>query len=149
MHRHALARLVPSAVLCTLPLVLAAACGGGNGTSVVTPPIVRPVVGSLRLQPDSLALVPGATGTFVLATRTGARPVEVAGATAFVDPRVATDTFGSVCVGRLVGALGSPGSGSACLAVGCPADPIAARFVVVAGPAPVVVVGAVTAVGGS
>lgn len=90
----------------------------------------------------------GAAGTFVLATRTGSRTVSVAADTAFIDPRIATDTFGSVCVGRTVGALGSPGSVPSCLALSCPTAPIDARLVVVVGTIPSVVVGVVTSVNG-
>ncbi|MFM8237231.1 MAG: hypothetical protein ACKOBG_05690 [Actinomycetota bacterium] len=90
----------------------------------------------------------GAAGSFVLATRTGARTISVAPDTAFIDPRVATDTFGSVCVGRTVGALGTAGSSPSCLAVGCPTAPIDAKLVVVVGSVPSVLVGLVSSVNG-
>lgn len=79
----------------------------------------------------------GAAGTFVLATRSGPRTVSVEAGTAFLDPRVTTDTFGSVCVGRTVGALGTA-NGSV----------LAAGLVVVVGTIPTVVTGIVTSVNG-
>ncbi|MCA0377583.1 MAG: Ig-like domain-containing protein [Gemmatimonadetes bacterium] len=128
-------RLVPArltAVLLLTPLAALATCGGGDG-GVLPPAVVRPVVGTLRLQPDSLLLAPGASAGFsatVLST-TGSALGDRAVAWSIANAAVATVTqdgrVTAVAAGTTTVTATSEGvSASARVVVTAPTIPIGA-----------------------
>lgn len=80
----------------------------------------------------------GAAGAFSMATRSGARAVAVTATTTFYKPGVPGVSFANVCVGAVLGAVGSVADAT-----------LNARLILLAPPLPGVAIGMVTSVNGT